>query len=473
MGNTAGQRRRCQGCGGPLARDNTTSRCAACTGSARTSLHRPPPLPPGFWDDATVRAALADRHMGRVIAAYRRHRGHRVPVRQADVAAWAGLSQARLSRLETGPATQRLDDLVFWARLLDVPPHLLWFQLPGIPHPVLESSPDPVTPARGGRYRLLRFDDHLPPDEADLAAMETFRDADRTYGGGRLYAEVLDYWNTRLSPRLFSGDDDPTPKVFAAAAGIVEMAGWMAHDAGRDDRAERQFRRALDLSKLGGDRQLTIHIHASRAHLALHDRRPADAIRQAYDAEMALSKAPSNSELTARVLAMQARGLAALGEARQARRLLDRAEHTLDAAMPAVLSPWVSRFDLGSLASEAARSLRHLGDLTAAARAAQRIIDLRPPDRGRSRALGQLTLAAILTDQGHPDHACALARDVLTHTGELASYPVVHHFTDLRTRLERYRSPAVTEFLDGLDHALRTKTWIPAPTNHGARVRDR
>ncbi len=102
------------------------------------------------------------------------------------------------------------------------------------------------------------------------------------------HSAVLDYWNTRLAPRLFSGDD-PTPKVFVAAAGIVEMAGWMAHDAGRDDRAHRQFRRALDLSTLGGDRQLTIHIHAGHAHLHRHGGEPGTAIRQAYDGEMTIA----------------------------------------------------------------------------------------------------------------------------------------------------------------------------------------
>ncbi|MFD8249686.1 helix-turn-helix domain-containing protein [Nocardia sp. NPDC059691] len=440
---------------------------------ARDRLHRPPVVPPGFWDDATLRAALAEQHMGRVVAAYRRHHAHTSTLRQTDVARWAGLSQARLSRLETGPPIKHLDDLVFWARLLDIPAQLLWFQMPGTPHPVLSAPPEPSEQPSGGRYRLLRFDDHLPPDEADIAAMQTFREADRSYGGGRLYSEVFHYWNTRLAPRLFNGDDDPAPKVFAAAAGIVEMAGWMAHDAGRDDRADRQFRRALELSKIGRDRQLTVHIHASRAHLALHRGDPRQAIRQAYDAEMALSKAPASPELTARVYAMQARGFAAIGEARQARRLLVRAEHALDTAIATTLSPWVSRFDLGSLASEASRSLRHLGDLTAAA-AAQRVIDLRPRERTRSRALGQLTYAAVLADQGHPDHACAIASGVMATTGELASYLVVSHLHDLRGRLLCYRtSPSVTDFLDLLDHTVNTMTWIPHRSDGLSHAGDR
>ncbi|KZM70467.1 transcriptional regulator [Nocardia terpenica] len=460
MGHDAG--RRCRGCGAPLARDNAAGHCATCVTSARGNLHRPPAMPPEFWDDAAIRSALAEQHMGRVIAAYRHHPSHATVVRQADVARWAGLSQARLSRLETGPPTKHLDDLAFWARLLDIPARLLWFQLPGTSPPPLAARSEPVVPPDGGRYRLLRFDDHLPPNEADIAAMQIFRDADRTYGGGHLYSEVLHYWNTRLAPRLFSGDDDPTPTVFAAAAGIVEMAGWMSHDAGHHDRASQQFRRALDLSKVGRDRQLTIHIHASRAHLELHQGDPVEAIREAYDAEMALSKAPFNPQLTARVLAMQARCFAVLGETRKVRTLLDRAEHSLGGGTPDVISPWISQFDLGSLASEAARSFRQLGDLTHAAKAAQRIIDLRPPDRTRSRALGQLTLAAILTDQGHPDHACALATDVLNRTGELASYLVVHQFADLRARLLRYHtSSTVNAFLDYLDHTIRAQTWLP------------
>ena len=78
-----------------------------------------------------MREALASRHMGKVIRAYRTHRHHgRSAVSQATVARWGCLTQAQLSRIENGPPIMHLDRLVHWAKTLKIPGHLLWFSLP-------------------------------------------------------------------------------------------------------------------------------------------------------------------------------------------------------------------------------------------------------------------------------------------------------------------------------------------------------
>jgi len=40
-------------------------------------------------------------------------------------------SQPRISRIETGPPIRDLDTLAYWARVLRIPPELLWFDMPG------------------------------------------------------------------------------------------------------------------------------------------------------------------------------------------------------------------------------------------------------------------------------------------------------------------------------------------------------
>ncbi|WP_216895666.1 helix-turn-helix domain-containing protein [Nocardia alni] len=461
-----GQPNHCRSCGAKLARDNTTGRCSACTGVARDQLTGPPTsLPPTFWDDPAIARALAEWHMGKVIAAYRLNPAHRSRIRQADVARWAGITQVRLSHVENGPPIQHLDKLIFWANLLGIPHDRLWFQLPGRPRRA--PSPEPMT-GPAGPFRLLRVGPHGTDENPDIAAMQAFRSADSELGGGHLYAEVVSYLTSEIGPRLFGGEATTSQPVFTAAAGLTEMAGWMAHDTGNDAQAYRHFHRALDLSKLGGDRQLHVHVLASMSHLALHLDRPRDAIRHAYDGEMALSKAPGNSELTARLWAMQARGFAALDRPREAAKLLDRAARTLTDQGAAVASPWVSRFDHGSLASEAARSWRALGDLDRAQQHAEQIITLRPPERARSRAFAQLTLAALLAQRGEPDHACAIAAEVITTTTSLASFLVVKHLADLQQQLQPYQAvPAVHQFLEHLGEGMRERMWIQQwpPTN--------
>lgn len=461
-GKPSGRRpQRCRGCRGSLAADNRTGLCGTCTASARNYLSEPPTLTLDFWAHPTLEQASADRHMGRIIAAYRRHPAHASAVRQADIARWAGISQVRVSRIENGPPIQQMDTLVYWAKLLGIPNHLLWFQMPGHGNRTAArlSTPLPAT----GSYRVLRPNTQLPVPQRDREVAESLRSADLTMGGGHLYGELTRYLTTDLCPRLLYGDDDADPTLFVVAAGLVEMAGWMAHDAGHDERAHHQFARAREFAKIGHDRQLQVHILTSLSHLDLHRGKPENAIRHACDAESALAKAPTNPELEARVLAMQARGHAALGDVRQTHVMLERAARALDTDMAYPLSPWVSRFDHGSLAAEAARCARQLDEFSRAAEYAQRAIDHRPPERARSRALAQLTLAAIRAEQGSPEQACAIAADVITDTTGLASHIVVRHLDELHSCLRPYRtSPTVGAFSEHLRETVRTRTWIPA-----------
>ncbi|MBF6455535.1 hypothetical protein [Nocardia cyriacigeorgica] len=399
--------------------------------------------------------------MGKVIAAYRRHPDHGSAIRQADVARWARISQVRISRIENGPPIRQMDSLVYWAGLLGIPHQLLWFQMPGRTHSMSVQTHVGADSPTADPFRLLRLDAYLPPEQRDMAVVDSLRSADLRMGGGHLYRELTHYLTTDLGPRLFFGETDLA--LFVVVAGLIEMSGWMAHDAGHDELAHHQFMRAREFAKLGPDRQLPVHIRTSLSHLDLHRGNPKRAIQHAYEAESFLAKAPANPELKARLFAMQARGFAALGEARQSRACLQRAADALDAAAAYPLSPWVSRFDHGSLAAEAARCARQLGDRARAAECAQRATDLRSPDRARSRALSQLMLAAILADQGQPEQACSIADGVIAATSDLASHVVVRHLGDLLDSLQPYRtSPMVSAFLEHLRETIRSRTWIPA-----------
>lgn len=128
---TASMKGRYCRCGTRLARDNPAAACAACVMADRVRSSGVPDLPEEFWQEPVLCEALDSRHMGRVVRAWRTHPHHgRHPYAQDRVAAWAGITQAQLSRIETGPPPAHLDRLIQWARLLRIPPELLWFALP-------------------------------------------------------------------------------------------------------------------------------------------------------------------------------------------------------------------------------------------------------------------------------------------------------------------------------------------------------
>ena len=110
--------------------------------------------------------ALASWHMGRVIHAYRRHPFHGRVLPQEVVAGWVGITQAQLSRLESGPPMTDLSKLIHWARALGIPSHLLWFKLPDQRREETVCEPSPsrddrvaATVVQGTRQETAEADD--------------------------------------------------------------------------------------------------------------------------------------------------------------------------------------------------------------------------------------------------------------------------------------------------------------------------
>lgn len=123
--------RRCGRCGGLLAGDNQESPCRPCQRAARADESSPPEVPPEFWDNDELRAALVkERHIGHAVRSYRWHPFHgRKPIPQEVAARWLNISQAQLARIERGRPISDLERLTQWALTLRIPQELLWFTL--------------------------------------------------------------------------------------------------------------------------------------------------------------------------------------------------------------------------------------------------------------------------------------------------------------------------------------------------------
>jgi tetratricopeptide (TPR) repeat protein len=216
----------------------------------------------------------------------------------------------------------------------------------------------------------------------------------------------------------------------------------MAHDHGDDHAAQDHFKRALAFTAVGDDEHLRAQVLGSMSHLAAHLGRPHETIRLARQGQDALRNTSPHAPLTARLLALEARGAAGLGDTERPLDLLARAESEL--AKPGSLgqppSPWVSHYDRASLASDAGRCLHRLGHLAEARREAELIIELRPANRARSRGLGQLTLATVLVAQGALGEASALVEQALDSQLPVQSAPITRGLRTLHQTLSPHRS---------------------------------
>ncbi len=445
--------RRCR-CGTRLARDNAGPLCGACRTSTRMmKTGKPPVVPPSFWRDAPMREALKTWNMGRVLAAYRTHPHHGRPLPQDLVAGWAGLSQAQLSRIERGPAIKDLGKLIQWAQLLGIPEDSLWFRL--APPAATSSADSGRRPDRG--HSMDGMPGPTKGPIAHAAAIEHFRTQDRLQGGAALYGSVNQYLADVVGPDLLgppTATSDTVP-VFHAAAGLTEMAGWMAHDAGDSPRAWQHFERARNLAELatGTDWQLRAHIEASMSHLSAYQGRPGDGLAHAVQGLNLLKRSQPHPPLEARLLAMQARARAALGQKSQVEALLDAARERLHETPQEATSTWISPFDQGSLAAEALRCYLIVEAVAQAHAEAQTVVHLRPGPGTRSRALGQAALTKTLVLRKELDHACAVGEHMLIEITHLDSAVVTAEIRALCALMRPYeqRSRSVGRVLPHLD----------------------
>ncbi|MBM7173956.1 hypothetical protein JQK87_37495, partial [Streptomyces sp. G44] len=130
----------------------------------------------------------------------------------------------------------------------------------------------PSAPPMPSFAGLVKADDD-PGAAPYLGAVESFRRADRQLGAGHVYSSLQQYLRTSIADDLFGARDRPAEPagtgVVLATAVLTEMAGWMAHDMGRDRAASTHFRMALGLSQATPEVSVGANILASMSHLAL------------------------------------------------------------------------------------------------------------------------------------------------------------------------------------------------------------
>jgi transcriptional regulator with XRE-family HTH domain len=370
------------------------------------------------------------------------HRG----ISTRRIAAAVDITQGRLYDYMNGKS--RVEKLAIFEQIADalhVPGHLL-----GLARRPWEPGAPPPPPAAG---------EPLPGDD-DMAAMGAFRDADRQAGGGRLYNAVVRHLRDNIGPRLV--DADGTPQIFAVAAVLTEMAGWMAHDSGQDGVAGRHLTRALPLARASGDTPLAAGIAASTSHLALQTGNPTAAVHWARTGLDLAEGGPAVPTLTARLHTMSARALAAAGQPAPALRALGRAEGALTGAAD-VERPWLSPFDAAALALESALVLHDLQHHDRAQASAEHAIRLRETNRTRSLALSRITLATIHLQRRDLDAAVTVGHDLLAADLNLGSVRVIRQLDNLRELLEPHRShPPVRAFLTRFDDTRRARMLLLA-----------
>ncbi|NJQ07935.1 transcriptional regulator [Streptomyces lonarensis] len=286
--------------------------------------------------------------------------------------------------------------------------------------------------------------------EAVIATTEAMVELDRRWGAGHVRPVVAHYLNGVVAGLLTgSYRESVGRRLFAAAARLTELAGYMAVDTGQPGLAQRYYIQALRLSQAAGDRGFGGYVLAAgMSHLAAQLGSPREVIQLARAAqEGTRGQVPPRAE--ALFLAAEARGHAQLGDREACRRAASPALAAMERAggSRGEDPDWVAHYDSAYLADELAHCHRDLEQGNATQQRASEALAGHPESRTRRRAIGLLVLATGKLQQAEVEHACQTAGEAGVLLTGLRSRRGSQYFADFNARLAPYQdTPHVKEF---------------------------
>jgi tetratricopeptide (TPR) repeat protein len=347
--------RRCQGCGTPLACDNRTRLCSPCSRREVQEASGAPAKPDGFWQCAALQDALAARHFGQVLYAYRHE--HRPVLTQANLGRWLGLTPFG------------------------------WFSA--------QPSPQSSTRAVG-----------MTDVQVIREMTQTFRRLDNRFGGGHARSAITNYLASDVLPLLREGRyrSDVRRELSGAVAELDQLAGWMAYDVGDTISGYRHLSQAMRLCQDFGDDALAGEMLAGMSHQAAFRGSSTLAIDLARAAKDK-GKQAGMPALVSESAVMEAHGLALTKDVKGCLAALRESERAFAAAEGRDRSEWLAYLDDAYLAAKFGRCFRDLGRPVEAERFARRSLDMND-GYVRGRLFNLALLGSALADQRKVEEAC-------------------------------------------------------------------
>ncbi|MFE3854552.1 hypothetical protein ACFXPN_25870 [Streptomyces griseorubiginosus] len=289
---------------------------------------------------------------------------------------------------------------------------------------------------------------------------DAFSTLDGKFGGGHARRALIQYLHTDVRPMLDGQYSDVVGKqLHSAVAEALLLAGWMSYDSGLHGIAQRYFIQALRMTQTAGDRLLGGSVLSAMSHQATFMGRYQDAVTLARAAYMgpAASLGPT---MAAQFRAMEARGLARLGDERGCDLALAEAERKLGERTADSDPPYIAYFDEVELAAEIGHCFRDLGrSVEAAQRGGVSIFG--DGLNNRSDFFATMVQAETYLNQGEIGRGFEIAVSALTLGEGLKSARCVQYVREFQGRVTHHMRQAA-EFRDFAEQARAFRLWQQA-----------
>lgn len=304
--------------------------------------------------------------------------------------------------------------------------------------------------ARAGSRRVGRAD-----VDAVWSMCSAFADADHRLGGGHARRALICYADDVVAPLLAGRYTDRIGReLFAAAARLCDIAGFMSFDSDCQGLGQKYFIMALRMAKTSGDQALGAHILTDMSMQAQHQRQAREAVALA-DAGVIAAGRSGSATVLARCHAVRARALATQGDAIDSDHALNEAESRLDRAASRSEPFWIAFFTPRQLAAESMYAAAELGRANLVQHHAASV--LRAADgMQRRHVLATATLAASYLPAGEAsadpaadvEQACQVLRGVLPEIDSQTSARALGLVGAVRSRLADYSQLATVQELE-------------------------
>lgn len=266
-----------------------------------------------------------------------------------------------------------------------------------------------------------------------------FRLLDQRFGGGgRLRTQVVSLLHGEIKETL-DGSFSTTvgQQLYGAVAELTRLAGYMTFDTGRHALAQRYYIQSLGLAHAAGDPAEAAITLSTMSFQAVHlgDGREAVALARAA---LRTDRAGLSPALVSMLHAIEARGLALLGEAKDCSTALRAADTELERSVPGDEPAWLRYYDAAELSAHGASCMRDLNQPASAYDLAAEALAGYPETAVRSRGFARTVQAVALLGQREVEGACAAGMDALDIAGRVRSARTVDWLRDFQLRLRPY-----------------------------------
>jgi hypothetical protein len=448
-------------------------------------------VPLSVWRHPRVLTALRERDAGRMLQLIQAHTG----ASQEWLADVLIMSQPQVSQYVNG--RHRVTTLAMWERLADalempddarmtlgLAPRrartdagLVWWptvadSLSAV-HEIgrateverrdfLRSTPFILTafsgPVRDWLIATMEDGDRRPPRvgmsdvETIRSTFATFQELDVLHGTGTARSALTRYLNGHVLPLVRESHPERVQlALYGVASQLVYLVGWMNFDAGmaRQGLAQRYLIQSLRLAHESGDPVLGSHVLAGMSDQATHLGHADEGLNLTRAGRHALRGIDAPAAIT-RLLTLEARALARLGESRVCAATIARAESTFEKVRPENEPEWARFIDHAYVFGEFANSFRDLDDAGQAEEFATRSVRAsKAQRRARRGAFSQTALAVSYVQRGEVEAAAEAGSRALELARSVDSSRCTSALDDLRVRLLPHRAtPEVRDFLD-------------------------